>query len=113
MSEQPEKKEAGPTTDPTPPQTLHGNGDPEKGVSEVQETKATQQNKKREYKEFTHDEGKATRASYFLLASFSRPLTPIRLADDFFGLLTEAKVDMNTVSKNRFRVFGLYTTRPV
>jgi len=70
MSEQPQKKEAGPSTDPTPPQTLHGNGDPEKGASEVQETKGNPEKKKREYKEFTHDEEKATRMSHNPPVSF-------------------------------------------
>lgn len=64
MSEQPEKKEAGPSTDPTPPQTLHDNSDPEKGVSEVQETKGTEPKKQREYKEFEHEDEKATRMSH-------------------------------------------------
>jgi hypothetical protein len=61
MSEQPEKKEAGPSTHPTPPETLHDNSDSHKAVSEVQETKPAQEKKKREYKDFAHDEEKATR----------------------------------------------------
>lgn len=36
--------------------------------------------------------------------SFSRPLVPIQLAHGFCDLPTDAKVDMNTVSKNRFHV---------
>ena len=83
MSEQPEKKEAGPSTDPTPPQTLNDNADPDKATSGVQEIKPTQEKKKREYNEFTHDEHKATRMSYSLLTSFSSPLVPIHLAHDF------------------------------
>ena len=74
MSEQPQKKEAGPSTDATPPQTLHSNSDPNKAVSEVQEVKSTQDKKKREYKEFEHDEEKATRMSR-LAPSPSRPHT--------------------------------------
>jgi len=64
MSEQPEKKEAGPSAHPTPSETLHGNSDgPPKAVSEVQETKVNPEKKKREYKDFAHDEEKATRMS--------------------------------------------------
>jgi len=76
MSEQPSKKEAGPSTDPTPPQTLHDNGDPKKGVSEVQETNATQGKKQREYKDFAHDEEKATRMSHLLFPPIFLPSHP-------------------------------------
>ncbi len=79
MSEQPDKKEAGPSTDPTPPQTHHDNADPDRAASGVQETKPTQEKKKRDYNEFTHDEHKATRMSCFLLARFLPLLSPYTL----------------------------------
>lgn len=84
MSEQPSKKEAGPSTDPTPPQTVHDTPDPEKVSPEVQETKGNQEKKKREYKEFTHDEEKATRMSHLLPPRFSRSLILIQLADHLY-----------------------------
>src|SRR5258706_5324325 len=44
---------------------------------------------------------------------FSSPLVPIHPAHDSSHLPTDAKVDMTTVSKNRFPVFGLFTAPPV
>lgn len=84
MSEQPSKKEAGPSTDPTPPQTVHESGNPEKGTPEVQETKGGQEKKTREYKEFAHDEEKATRMSHLPACSVFPPLILIHHADRLY-----------------------------
>ena len=116
MSVQPEKKEAGPSTDPTPPQTLHDNADHDRTATEVQEVKPApeQDKKKREYKEFAHDENKATRMSFsFTRLFFSPLLSSYTMLMSFITFQQMQKSIWPRFVKIDFPVCGLHTAPPV
>jgi hypothetical protein len=108
MSEQPEKKEAGPPPTQRPPKPSTTTLILKRASPRSKRPKKSNRRSSANTRNSPMTRKRPPVCLYVpsLPGSFSRPLILIQHADNLSDLLIEAKVDMNTVSKNRFPRFS-------